>query len=39
MFANSKISLIHMLLFTSFIFRPKVQTTSPLQAAAKVLKQ
>ena len=28
-----------MLLFTSFIFRPKVQTTSPLQAAAKVLKQ
>ena len=28
-----------MMLFTSLIFRPKVQTTSPLQAAAKVLKQ
>lgn len=39
MFAGSKISFIYMLLFTSFIFSPKLQTTSPPKASAKVLKQ
>ena len=37
-FAGSKISFIYMLLFTSSIFSPKLQTTSP-EASAKVLKQ